>query len=232
MAIVDGIRRRVTFKRRIATESLILVILLWYLFQIATLYLGWGAEMIQWFFTTESFPALSPGLFLSIISHDFPPNVTHVLGNIAFLWLFAGESEQHMDRLEVISFFVVTALAAVIVGTATSGTNTLGASGGAFAFIGFYCIHLPLEHREEFDLKVSEYGAFSYEKLRAHWQVCLLLTPAVLFSALVGQQIGLLPAGRADVVGHLTGFLCGVGYAALRSLGENLASSEELITDD
>ena len=224
MAAVDELRQRISFQNRKGTQMLILVILLWYLFQIATLYLGWNVEMIQWFFTTESFPDLSPGLFLSIISHAFPPNVTHVLGNVAALWLFAGESEQHMSTGEVIGFFTAMSLLSVTISTAVTGSNTLGSSGGVFAFIGFYCIHLALDHREEFDLDVSEYGILSYKKLRAHWQVCLLVGPAVLFPSLVAQQVGILPTGRADVVGHLTGFLCGVGYALFRSFGENRSS--------
>src|SRR6056297_3387037 len=110
LSIVDEFSHRLTFNQRRATQSLVLSILMWYLVQIGTLYLGWTVEQWQWLFTAASFPALSPGLVFAIISHMPLPNVTHLLGNVAFLWLFAGESEQHMRGAEVLWFFVATAL--------------------------------------------------------------------------------------------------------------------------
>ena len=83
------------------------------------------------------FPAFSPGLVLTIISHD-PPNVTCICENVAFIWLFAGESEQHMRVAEILSFVGATALVSVTVSTAVTGNSTPGASGGALAFRGVY----------------------------------------------------------------------------------------------
>lgn len=43
-----------------------------------------------------------------------------------------------------------------------------------------------------------------------------MLTPVVGIPYMLGQLAGIIPAGQADVVGHLTGFLCGIVYAWLR----------------
>ena len=214
-AFVDGLRRRFTFQKRPATLSLVLVILVWYGIEIGTLYLGWTVAEWQWMFTTESFPVLSPGLVFAIISHD-PGNATHILANVAFLWLFAGESEQHMSSLEVVGFFVATALASVTVSSAVTGDSTLGASGGALAFVGFYGAHLFLTHREVLELETSGYGPVQYEALRAYWQGALLLFPLGFGIYLLGQSVGLFPAGNAAVIGHIVGLLLGMGYAVGR----------------
>jgi len=216
LPLVDEFYRRLTFRKRRATQSLILTILLWYVLQIGTLYLGWTVEQWQWLFTTSSFPALSPGLVFAIISHDLPPNVTHLLGNVAFLWLFAGESEQHMRSREVLGFFLATAIVAVTVSTAVTGQSTLGASGGALAFVSFYSTHLCLAHQDSLDLDVGDYNWGEPAALRAYWQVALLLLPIGFIMFMLGQSIGLFPVGRADVVGHLVGITLGAGYAIIR----------------
>jgi membrane associated rhomboid family serine protease len=216
LPLADELYRRLTFRKRRATQSLILTILLWYGLQIGTLYLGWTVEQWQWLFTTASFPALSPGLVFAIISHDLPPNVTHILGNIAFLWLFAGESEQHMEGIEVLWFFVAAALVAVMVSSAVTGQSTLGASGGALAFVGFYGAHLSLAHREGLKLDTSDYGPVQYEALRAYWQGAALLFPLGFGMYLLGQSVGFFPTGNADVIGHLVGLALGAGYAVGR----------------
>jgi membrane associated rhomboid family serine protease len=215
--IADSVLSRFLFRDRPGTKFLVTAILVWYLFQIGALYLGWDKEVIQWVFTTESFPVPSPGLFFAIISHAFPPQFTHLFGNVGMLWLFAGESEQHMQRAEVVGFFGVTALAAVLIGTAVSGDNTMGASGGVLAFIGFYCVHTVLKHRDDFEFDELTSGGPTTTPVQTYWGLILVLTPIVLVPYMLGQLAGLLPVGRADVVGHLVGFLCGMGYAAIRS---------------
>jgi len=215
-ALVNEFRRRVTFKSRVATQALILIILLWYGVQIGGIFLGWSVEQFQCAFTTESFPKFSPGLVLAIISHDLPPNVTHILGNVAFLWLFAGESEQHMRCVEVVAFFVATALASVTTSTALTGNTTLGASGGALAFVGFYGTHLYLAHWDPEELKAMDHAWRKPAKVRACWRVAVVFLPLALFVYGVGQYAELVPVGRADVIGHLVGVVLGIGYAAVR----------------
>jgi len=220
--VVDAVRSRFFFEDRVATGLLITVVMVWYLVQVGVLFLGWEKELIQWVFTTASFPALSPGLFLAVISHAFPPDLTHLFGNVAVLWVVAGECEQHMRRVEVIGFFAVIGLAAVLVGTAVSGGSTLGASGGALGFLGYYCIHMVLKHRDEFEFEALITGGPSETPLRTYWGLMVVLTPVVLVPYMLGQLFGLIPAGRADIVGHLTGFLCGVTYAVVRTkIGRN-----------
>jgi membrane associated rhomboid family serine protease len=214
--LVDAFRRRLTFENREGTQSLVLVILVWYSIQVGVVYLGWSVERLQWAFTTESFPQLSPGLVLAIISHDLPPNVTHILGNVAFLWLFAGESEQHMRRIEVVGFFVVTALVSVTVSTVLTGDSTLGASGGALAFVGFYGTHLYLTQWDSAELDAMDRAWREPLKLRVCWRVAIVVSPLALVGYAVGQYIGLVPAGRTDVIGHLVGVVLGVGYAVGR----------------
>lgn len=72
LPLVDKPYQRLTFRKRRATQSLTLTILLWYVLRIGTLYLGWTVEQWQWLFTTASFTVLSPGLVFAIISHDPP----------------------------------------------------------------------------------------------------------------------------------------------------------------
>lgn len=196
--------------------GIIVVIMLWYMFEIATLILGWELERLQWWFTTESFPALSPGLFLAIISHAPPPQSTHLLANVIGLWLLAGESEQHMTKLEVGVFFVVTSWLSVLAGTVVLGENTMGASGGVLGFLGFYCVHMFLEHQERLELDRLSSTTASKISFRTYVGVLLVLTPFVLIPYFLGQLVGIIPAGNSDMVGHLIGFLCGMIYGYLR----------------
>ena len=211
-AFLNELRRRFSFQKRPATLSLVLVILVWYGIEIGTLYLGWTVAEWQWMFTTESFPVLSPGLVFAIISHD-PGNATHILANIAVLWLFAGESEQHMSSPEVVGFFVATALASVTVSSAVTGDSTLGASGGALAFVGFYGAHLFLTHRDTLALDTSDYEVLDEAALRAYWQGALLLFPIGFGLFELVRFVGLVPAGETAVLGHLVGLMLGGGYA-------------------
>ena len=218
MALVNEFRRRCTFKNRLATQAVVLIILLWYGVQIGVVLLGWSVEQFQWAFTTESFPEFSPGLVLAIISHDLPPNVTHILGNVAFIWLFAGESEQHMRRVEVIGFFVTTALASVTISTALTGNSTLGASGGALAFVGFYGTHLYLVHWDPEELEAVDHALRKPAKLRAYWRVTMVVIPLAFVVYSVGQYANLVPVGQVDVIGHLVGLVLGIVYAVARTV--------------
>jgi len=210
-ALVNECRRRLTFQERPATQSLGLVLLLWYGVEIVMLYLGWTVAQWQWVFTTESFPALSPGLVLATISHD-PANVTHVLGSVGFIWLFAGESEQHMRGFEVLGFFLATGLVSVTVNTAVTGESTLGASGGALAFVGFYGAHLLLAHRDALAVDTSDDGPVDMGALRA---AAVLLPVGFGLFELV-RYAGVVPAGETAVLGHLVGLVVGAGYAVGR----------------
>lgn len=214
-SLVDEVHRRLTFQERPATLSLVLVVLVWYGVEFGTLYLGWTMQQWQWVFTTDSFPALSPGLVFAIISHD-PTNARHIFANVAFLWLFGGESEQHMSSVELVGFFVATALVSVTVNSAVTGDSTLGASGGALAFVGFYGAHLFLAHRDALALDVSDYAPLEEGALRAYWQGALLLFPIGVALFTIGQYTGVLPAGQVAVIGHLVGLVLGVGYAGGR----------------
>lgn len=226
--IGNALAKRFAFQDRPTTAVILSVILGWYLIEIAVAVLQWDPVLVKWIFTTESFPSLSPGLVLAIISHAFPPNWTHIVGNVLVLWIFAGESEQHMGRLETLGFFVMTSLFAVWIGTALSGRNTLGASGGALAFIGFYGVHIRLQHDKLVKKSEYEHGLLSEESLQSCWGVAVVIGPPVLVVYLLGQLAGLVPVGRADVIGHLTGILCGMSYAFIRPLLVDWLRSERL----
>lgn len=215
--VKDGIYRRIFFQDRLATGVLVSVIMIWYLVQIGFQLFAWDTAQARWLFTTESFPQPSPGLFLAIISHSFLPDYTHVFGNAAGLWLFGGESEQHMGPLEVGAFFVLAAEAAVLLGTAISVDSTMGASGGVFAFIGFYCVHMTVAHRDEFQFGKFETASLSDLPPRPFWGLLLIVTPIGLVLYFGAQLAGFVPVARADVVGHLTGLLLGIGYATGRA---------------
>lgn len=215
--VIDEIHSRLLFQNRLATGLIIAVIVWWYLFEIVVVLFAWDAELFQWLFTTKSFPAISPGLFFATISHQLPPQMTHIVSNVVGLWLFAGESEQHMSTLEVVGFFVTTALVSVLVGTAISVDSTMGASGGVFAFIGFYCIHMVLEHQNELELDTLGSTDSAASPLQTYG-IGLLITPIVMIPYLLAQLTGFVPAGQSDVVGHFTGLLCGMGYALICSV--------------
>ncbi|MFC6977077.1 rhomboid family intramembrane serine protease [Halomicroarcula sp. GCM10025709] len=217
-ALLAGVaRRRLAFEDRPGTEVILAVIVGWYLIQLGTLATGWETDRALWLFTTESFPQLSPGLFLAVISHAFPPNVTHLPGNAAFLWLFAGESEQHMHTSEVLAIFVVAGLCSVTISTALTGTNTLGASGSVLAFVGFLGAHLVVGHWGDLELHGGKYGTVDPRALRAYWQAAVLLLPIGVGVITVLQFGGVVEAGRTDVIGHLVGLICGVGYGIARA---------------
>lgn len=219
--VVDGIYSRLAFEDRPVTKYLVLVILLWYLVEIGALVQGWSLDRLQWLFTTKSFPALSPGLFFASISHAPPPNVTHILSNVAGLWLIAGESEQHMNKLEVIGFFIVSAQISVLASSALTGETTMGASGGVLAFVGFYAIHMLLKHRQELDLDTIKTPRPTETPIRAYGGVILILLPIVFLPYFIGQLLGVIPTGQSDVIGHLTGMLMGMAYALTRSRSRN-----------
>lgn len=214
--VINAVKARLLFHDRLATGLLVAVIMLWYLIQVGVVIFGWNKDSVQWMFTTKSFPEFSPGLFFAIVSHAYLPQLTHLFGNVAFLWLFAGDSEQHMRRAEVVGFFVITSLASVLLGTGISGDSTMGASGGVFAFIGFYCVHMVLKHRDEFKFNTLSSGGLTDTPLRTYWGLILVLSPILLVPYILGQLAGHLPAGRTDVIGHLIGLLCGIAYATVR----------------
>lgn len=219
--VADAIKTRVAFQDRPATQLMIVVILLWYLVQLGALLSGWNKEALQWMFTTESFPELSPGLVLAIISHSFF-DLSHIFSNTVLLWLVGGESEQHMSTSEYILFFTLTAVAAVLTGTAVSGTNTLGASGGVLAFLGFYSVHMILQHNNVFEFDTLGTKGLLTTSPRAYIGLFLILTPFTFILYMVGQILGFLPSGNADIVGHLTGFLLGISYAGAGKLFNHL----------
>lgn len=215
--LVDTVRRRLTFEDRPGTGVILAVLVGWYWIQLGTLAAGWETDRVLWLFTTESFPQLSPGLFLAVISHAFPPNVTHLTGNAAFLWLFAGESEQHMHTSEVLAVFVVAGLCSVTISTALTGTNTLGASGSALAFVGFLGAHLVVGHWDDLKLNGSQYGRVDPRALQSYWQGIVLLLPIGIGVVTMLQFGGVVQVGRTDVIGHLVGLVCGVGYGVVRA---------------
>lgn len=100
----------------------------------------------------------------------------------------------------------------------TGEQNTMGASGGVLAFVGFYCVHMVLEHREKLRLYPLWSTAEADPSLRTYGGLFLVLTPLVVIPYLLGQLAGIIPAGQSDIVGHLTGFLCGIAYGFLRSV--------------
>ncbi|MDS0280354.1 rhomboid family intramembrane serine protease [Halomicroarcula sp. S1AR25-4] len=212
---VRGLRRRVFLQDRLATGVLVLGLLLWYVGQLWALEAGWSRASLQWWFTTTDYPTLSPGLVLASLSHSFV-SPRHLLANVAVLWLVGGDSEQWMGRWEVLAFFALTGVVAVVLSTVLTNQGTMGASGAAYAFVGFYCVHTVVARCDTFSLSRVPPFAVTVAWVRAFWNVMLTIAPVVFAAKFFGQWTGIVAAGRSDSVGHLLGLVCGVLYAVGR----------------
>ncbi|MGZ3583564.1 MAG: rhomboid family intramembrane serine protease [Ktedonobacterales bacterium] len=71
---------------------------------------------------------------------------THLLGNMAFLWVFGGHVERSMGHLRYLVFYFLCGLGADALEIATSATSNvsgLGASGAIAGVLGAYIVLYP-----------------------------------------------------------------------------------------
>ncbi|MGZ3674246.1 MAG: rhomboid family intramembrane serine protease, partial [Ktedonobacterales bacterium] len=82
-------------------------------------------------------------LFTSMFLHA---SWTHLLGNMAFLWVFGGHVERSMGHLRYLVFYFLCGLGADALEIATSATSNvsgLGASGAIAGVLGAYLLLYP-----------------------------------------------------------------------------------------
>jgi hypothetical protein len=106
-------------RRRRLTLSLIVFFLGWYGLQLSVLTI-FGEDVAQWWFYFGKPPdTLSPGIIFGPISHDMS-NLTHIGGNIFFLFIAGGFAEPYIDGKKIL--YVVFGLG--YLGTAVLNRHT------------------------------------------------------------------------------------------------------------
>jgi membrane associated rhomboid family serine protease len=88
----------------------------------------------------EDWPLTS---FTSMFMHG---DITHLGGNMLFLWIFGNNVEDSMGRVKFVAFYLLGGLAATAAHTLSdpnSAVPTLGASGAVAAVLGAYALLYP-----------------------------------------------------------------------------------------
>jgi membrane associated rhomboid family serine protease len=88
-----------------------------------------------------------PSTWLTILTAMFMHGgVLHLVGNMAFLWIFGNNIEDSMGRARFVSFYLLGGLVAVLGQTVMSpdaAVPTIGASGAVAAVLGGYALLYP-----------------------------------------------------------------------------------------
>jgi membrane associated rhomboid family serine protease len=154
-------------------------------------------------------------------------SVSHIVGNMIFLWAFGPEIEDYMGRMRYLLFYLGGGLAATLAQVMADPTSTvpnLGASGAIAAVMGAFIVTYP------YDKIRSVLFFFVFTRVR--------YVPAVL---LIGFWFitQLFSAGRvADVptqsggvayMAHIGGFIFGAIAARLFEAHKRLARSQSWV---
>ena len=156
-----------------------------------------------------SSPSLSNmgNIFTSMFMHA---GLTHLLGNMLYLWIFGDNIEDAMGKSRFIFFYLVGGTAASLVHIFTNPTSTIptvGASGAIAAVLGAYLILYP--HQKVVTLI----------PLGFYMRVTLLPASLVLGAWFLLQFFqGILTLGGPDIGGvafwaHIGGFVAGLTLA-------------------
>lgn len=152
---------------------------------------------------------LTLGIILAPFSHG---SISHLAVNIGLLLLFGWVSEAAMSRKEFLIYFLLVAYAStvsqVVVSVVTTGdAGTLGVSGAAYSFPGFYGVWGFLRARRENKPVLTETFVLSSV-------IVSLLIPFVLIGVIdIVPQSGTPPAK----VTHSVGFALGLAYGFLKA---------------
>ena len=128
----------------------------------------------------------------------------HLLGNLAYFWVFGRSLERTLGAGTTCALFVATAVAAALAQAATdpsSAVPVIGASGGISGLLGAYLVRFP---RAEVEVLVPVLVVMQVVQLPA-W---------LLLIGWFGLQLGLewaTPAGSAGIAfrAHIGGFVAG-----------------------
>jgi membrane associated rhomboid family serine protease len=154
--------------------------------------------------------------YLTIVTSMFMHgSLSHVAGNMVFLWAFGPEIEDRMGRARYLLFYVLGALAASaaqIIAAPHSTVPTLGASGAIAAVMGAFLVTYPTDRIR------SLLFLFVFVRVTYIPAVVLVgvwfLTQLVSLGAVV-QQPQLQAAGGVAYAAHVGGFIFGMVAARL-----------------
>lgn len=202
-----------------STLLIALSILLWYLVQLTSV-LAFGFDrndVLFWFFATSN---PSPAWVFAPFSHQFPPNLGHLVFNLGGLLFFGSYIESHLNSLEFGLLTLLTGYITLFLQFPYSNflsnqpISNAGFSGAVFGLMAFYCFHILRQHEHEIKPKNAT------SRLQKHWALVKgsLVTVGLLFAlGLVSlQALQFLSSGKSSVATHLSGFFIGMLYEYLR----------------
>jgi membrane associated rhomboid family serine protease len=99
-----------------------------------------------------------PGLLGHILLHS---NLSHLLGNMLFLWVFGNAICTNIGNLLYIPIFLACALIAAIVHLLADGSPAIGASGAINGIVGLVLAMYPLNRVHVFWIIFIRSGSFS-----------------------------------------------------------------------
>jgi membrane associated rhomboid family serine protease len=154
--------------------------------------------------------------YLTIVTSMFMHgSVSHVAGNMVFLWAFGPEMEDRMGRVRYLLFYLIGGLAAIaaqILAAPHSTVPTLGASGAIAAVMGAFLVTYPTDRIR------SLLFLFVFVRVTYIPAVVLVgvwfLTQLVSLGAVV-QQPRLQAAGGVAYAAHVGGFIFGMVAARI-----------------
>lgn len=194
-------------------------ILLWYLIQVVTvLYFGFDrTDVYFWFFATAS---PSPAWVFAPFSHQFPPNLSHLVFNLGGLLFFGSFLESHLKSIEYVFFTLLTGYFTIFLQfpysqlISNQPISNAGFSGAVFALMAFYCFHILRQHES----KIKPKNATG--RIQEHWALIngSLVTVGFLFAIAIVtlQSFQIIPSGQSSAATHLSGFIIGSGYEYVR----------------
>ena len=160
----------------------------------------------------QNYPA-PLGVYFNILSSMFMHgDISHIFGNMLFLWVFGDNLENRLGHVRYAVFYLVCGLAAAL-GQTFMDTNSiipmLGASGAISGVLGGYLLLFP--HRRikailfNFLTEVPAYVALGI------W---------IVYQLVVGY---LTPAGTGGVAyaAHIGGFIAGLALVKVFAIGTN-----------
>jgi membrane associated rhomboid family serine protease len=152
-------------------------------------------------------PAFSPGkavLLGALVSLFLHGGITHLAGNMLFLWVFGNNLEDHAGALRYLLLFLVGGVVATAAHVAVEPDSTvpiIGASGAIAALMGAYLVQWPRARVKS----IVFFGPVLLRKVQARWLLVLWVLTQLLYLG-----------GDSNVAwaAHLGGFAFGMAIGA------------------
>lgn len=192
-------------QRRKCTIYLTLFFAVWFILQ-RTVFNVFGEEIAIWWFYLEYPPRLSPGLFLSAISHKLN-TLTHIVSNTTLLLLIGGFGEPYLERNEIILIVIGLGYFGILLANVVTiffgeGMWVLaGASSGILALLSY----TGLQMKDIVLQSGSREALFSYTSIER-------LVTLFFLCGIPGILLGEILINTPTNSSHVIGILLGVGY--------------------